>query len=330
MKPYSIARGIFLAAGVMALAGTAAAQQSAAQSFPSKPIRLIVAFPPGGSTTPVARLVGQKLTERLGQPVLIDNRPGANGVIASEELLRSPPDGHTILMIVNTHSLNPLTIATLPYDNNKDFAAVSTLYRFELVLVGHPKVPAANLTEFVALAKAQPGKITFAVGDSVGQTHLASETFNAMAQVKIQVVPFIGSGPALTNTMGGHVDVAFASPTAVISLIKAGKLKGFAISGNSRLPALPEVPTFNEAGLPGVDVGGWAGLLAPAATPKVIVNKLATEIAAIMALPEVKESLAVMGLDPYAIPPEQFAERIKTDTAKFSNVIKTANIRVDK
>ena len=329
MKSSSIARRIFIAGAALALAVSVAAQQSAVQAFPSKPIRLIVAFPPGGSTTPVARLVGQKLTERLGQPVLVDNRPGANGVIASEELLRSPPDGHTILLVVNTHSLNPLTMATLPYDN-KDFAAVSTLYRFELVLVGHPSVPAANLAELVALAKAQPGKLNFAVGDSVGQTHLASETFNTIAGTRIQVVPFTGSGPALTSTLGGHVDVAFASPTAVISLIKAGKLKGFAISGNSRLPALPEVPTFNETGMPGVDVGGWAGLLAPAATPKPIVNKLATELAAIMALPEVKEALGAMGLQSLAIPPEQFTQMIKSDTARFDNLIKTANIKLSK
>ena len=329
MKSSSIARRIFIAGAALALAVSVAAQQSAVQAFPSKPIRLIVAFPPGGSTTPVARLVGQKLTERLGQPVLVDNRPGANGVIASEELLRSPPDGHTILLVVNTHSLNPLTMATLPYDN-KDFAAVSTLYRFELVLVGHPSVPAANLAELVALAKAQPGKLNFAVGDSVGQTHLASETFNTIAGTRIQVVPFTGSGPALTSTLGGHVDVAFASPTAVISMIKAGKLKGFAISGNSRLPALPEVPTFNEAGMPGVDVGGWAGLLAPAATPKPIVNKLATELAAIMALPEVKEALGAMGLQSLAIPPEQFTQMIKSDTARFDNLIKTANIKLSK
>ncbi|MDB5857779.1 MAG: hypothetical protein JWQ76_1468 [Ramlibacter sp.] len=329
MKNLSIARRIFLVGAAIALAGAAAAQGSP-QAFPSKPIRLIVAFPPGGSTTPVARLVGQKLTERMGQPVVIDNRPGANGVIASEELLRSAPDGHTLLMVVNTHSLNPLTMATLPYDNNKDFAAVSTLYRFELVLVGYPKLPAANLAEFVSLAKAQPDKFTFAVGDSVGQTHLASETFNTMAGTKIQIVPFIGSGPALTSTMGGHVDVAFASPAAVISLIKGDKLKAFAISGNSRLPALAEVPTFNEAGLPGVDVGGWAGLLAPAATPKPIVNKLATEIAAVMALPDVKEALAAMGLQALAIPSEQFAQLIRSETAKFDKLIKTANIKLVK
>ena len=330
MKSSSIARRTFIACAAVALAGSVAAQQTTVQAFPSKPIRLIVAFPPGGSTTPVARLVGQKLTERLGQPVLIDNRPGANGVIASEELLRSPADGHTILMVVNTHSLNPLTMATLPYDNNKDFAAVSTLYRFELVLVGHPSVPAANLAELVALAKAQPGKLNFAVGDSVGQTHLASETFNTMAGTRIQVVPFTGSGPALTSTLGGHVEFAFASPTAVISLIKAGKLKAFAVSGNARLPALPEVPTFNESGMSGVDVGGWAGLLAPAATPRPIVHKLATELSAIMALPEVKEALGAMGLQSLAISPEQFTQMIKSDTARFDNLIKTANIKLSK
>ncbi|NDH53172.1 MAG: tripartite tricarboxylate transporter substrate binding protein [Betaproteobacteria bacterium] len=323
-----LSRRSFLAASAIAMAGTATAQQGDGAGFPSKPIRLIVAFPPGGSTTPVARLVGQKLTERLGVPVMVDNKPGANGLIASEELLRTPGDGHTMLMVVNTHSLNPLTMASLPYDNNRDFAPISTLYRFELVLVAHPSVAAGNLREFIALAKANPSQLNFAVGDNVGQTHLASETFNHVAGTKIQIVPFTGSGPALTSTMGGHAQVAFATPTAVISLIKAGKLKAFAVSGSSRVPQLPDLPTFDELGLKNVDVGGWAGLLAPATTPKPVVNRLGAEIAAIMALPEVRESLGTMGLSSYAIGNEPFTALIKSETVKFDTLIRSANIKL--
>ncbi len=330
MKLVTVTRRTFIAGAAMLLAGTVAAQQGAPQAFPSKPIRLIVAFPPGGSTTVVARLMGQKLTERLGQPVVVDNRPGANGMIASEELVRSAPDGHTLVMIVNTHSINPLVMATMPYDNNKDFAAVSTLYKFELVMVGHPSVPAVNLREFIALAKDKPGTLNFAAGDNVGLTHLASETFNTIAGVKIQVVPYKGSGPALTDTVAGHVQAYFSSPTAVVSYIKSGRLKGYAISGKARSLALPEVPTFAEAGLPGFNAGGWAGILAPAATPKDIVIKLATEIAAIMALPEIKESLSMQGLDSFTTTPEQFAELIKSDTVRFDKVIKAANIKLEK
>jgi len=326
MTHFNTTRRVFVAGGLSALAATAWSQQG----FPKKPIRLIVAFPPGGSTTVVARLLGQKLTERLGQPVIVDNRPGANGVIACEELLKSPADGHTIAMVVNTHSINPLMMASMPYDTNKDFATVSTLYKLELVLVAHPSVPAENLREFIVLANAKPGTLNFAAGDSLGLTHLAAETFNTMAGVKIQVVPYKGTGPALADTLAGHVQAYFSSPTAVISYVKSGKLKAYGISGSRRSSALPDVPTFTEAGLPGYEAGTWAGILAPAATPKDIVNKLSTEIAAIMNLPDIKEQLASQGLDPYVTTPEQFSQLVRSDTARFEKVIKAANIKIEK
>ena len=315
-----------MAGSLAALAAAAAAQQA----FPTRPIRLIVAFPPGGSTTVVARLLGQKLTERLGQPVVIDNRPGANGVIASEELLKAPADGHTLLMVVNTHAINPLVMASMPYDTNRDFAPVSPLYKLELVLVAHPSVPAVNLREFIALAKSKPGQANFAAGDNAGLTHLAAETFNTMAGIKTQVVPYKGTGPALSDTLAGHVQAYFSSPTAVIPHVKSGKLKALGISGNTRSPALPDGPTFSEAGLPGFDAGTWAGILAPAATPRDIVQKLASEIAAIMNLPEIREQLTSQGLDAFVTTPDQFAALIKSDTARFDRIIKAANIKLDK
>ena len=326
MNAFTTTRRIFVAGSLAALAGAASAQQA----FPSRRIRLIVAFPPGGSTTVVAHLLGQKLTERLGQPVVVDNRPGANGVIASEELLKAPADGHTILMVVNTHAINPLMMANMPYDTNKDFAPVSPLYKLELVLVAHPSVPAANLREFIALAKSKPGQINFAAGDNAGLTHLAAETFNSMAGIKVQVVPYKGTGPALSDTLAGHVNAYFSSPTAVIPHLKTGKLKAFGISGSARLPALPDVPTFTEAGLHGFDAGTWAGILAPAATPRDVVNKLASEIGAIMNLPDIKEQLAAQGLAPYVTTPDQFAALIKSDTVRFDKIIKTANITLEK
>lgn len=326
MEVFNIARRTVVAASLMALAAMACAQTA----FPSKPIRLIVAFPPGGSTTVVARLLGQKLTERLGQPVVVDNRPGGNGVIASEELVRAPPDGHTLLMVVNTHAINPLMMPSMPYDTVKDFAPVSTLYKLELVLVAHPSVPATSLREFIALAKSRPGQFNFAAGDNAGLTHLASETFNTMAGVKIQVVPYKGTGPALSDTLAGHVQAYFSSPTAVIPHVKSGKLKAFAISGKTRSSALSDVPTFAEAGLPGFDAGTWSGILAPAATPRETVNKLASEIAAIMNLPDIKEQLVSQGLDPFVTTPDQFAALIKSDTTRFDKIIKDANIKLDR
>lgn len=327
MIAFAPSRRAFVTSSLAALAGAGWAQAS---GYPKRPIRLIVAFPPGGSTTVVARLLGQKLTDRLGQPVIVDNRPGANGVIACEELLKSPADGYTIAMVVNTHSINPLMMANLPYDNNKDFAAVGTLYKLELVLVAHPSVPAENLREFIALANARPGQLNFAAGDSLGLTHLAAETFNTMAGVKIQVVPYKGTGPALADTLAGHVQAYFSSPTAVIPYVKSGKLKAYGISGARRSLALPDVPTFAEAGLPGYEAGTWAGILAPAATPKDIVRQLSAEIGAIMNLPDIKEQLVSQGLDAYVTAPEQFAQLIRSDTARFEKVIKAANLKIDK
>ena len=245
-------------------------------------------------------------------------------------LLKSPADGYTIAMVVNTHSINPLMMANLPYDNNKDFAAVGTLYKLELVLVAHPSVSAENLREFIALANARPGQLNFAAGDSLGLTHLAAETFNTMAGVKVQVVPYKGTGPALADTLAGHVQAYFSSPTAVIPYVKSGKLKAYGISGARRSPALPDVPTFAEAGLPGYEAGTWAGILAPAATPKDIVRQLSAEIGTIMNLPDIKEQLASQGLDVYVTAPEQFTQLIRSDTARFEKVIKAANLKIDK
>lgn len=326
MTDVNTTRRVFVAGSLLALAAGASAQQG----FPRRPIRLIVAFPPGGSTTIVARLLGQKLTERLGQPVIVDNRPGANGVIACEELLRAPADGHTLAMVVNTHAINPLMMASLPYDTHKDFATVGTLYKLELVLVAHPSVPAENLREFIALAHAKPGVLNFAAGDSLGLTHLAAETFNTMAGVKLQIVPYKGTGPALSDTLAGHVQGYFSSPTAVIAYVKSGRLKAYGISGIRRSSALPDVPTFAEAGLPGFEAGTWAGILAPAAVPKDIVRKLSSEIAAIMNLPDIKEQLTNLGLDSYVTTPDAFSQLIRSDTSRFEKVIKTANLKVEK
>lgn len=326
MKRIDIIRRGFAAGALALLAGSGWAQTS----FPSKPVRLLVPFPPGGSTTVVARLLAQKLGERLGQPVVVDNKPGANGLIASEELLKSPADGHTILMVVNTHAINPVVMPSMPFDPVKDFTAVSTVYRLDLVLVAHPAVPANDLREFIALAKEKRGSINFAAGDSAGLTHLAAENFNHQAGTKLQVIPYKGTAPALNDVLGGHVQAYFSSATPVIPHVKTGKLKAFAISGAARSPALPEVPTFAEAGLPGLDAGTWAGILVPAATPKDAVGKLASEIATIMNLPEVKEQLVAQGVASHTVGPDRFSTLIKDDIARFDKLVKAANIKMDK
>ncbi len=310
---------------LLAFAGSASAQQG----YPNKPIRFIVPYAPGGSTSNVARLIGQKLTEAWGQQVIIDNRPGGNTVIGSEALAKSPPDGYTISLAASTHATIPHLLASLPYDPIKDFTPVATLVTTQLVLVLHPSVPANNLQEFIALAKSKPGQLNFASVGTGSSTHLAGELFNIVAGVKMQQVPYKGTAPALTDLIGGQVQLNFDTPITSIPHIKSGKLKAIAITGKTRLAALPQVPTFAEAGLPNYDFQIWMGVLAPAGTPKEIVNKLNTEIAKILTMPDMKEKLVSQGLDPLISTPDQFAALIKSDMAKFGQIIKTANIKLE-
>ncbi len=310
---------------LLAFAGSASAQQG----YPNKPIRFIVPYAPGGSTSNVARLIGQKLTEAWGQQVIIDNRPGGNTVIGSEALAKSPPDGYTISLAASTHATIPHLLANLPYDPIKDFTPVATLVTTQLVLVLHPSVPANNLQEFIALAKSKPGQLNFASVGTGSSTHLAGELFNNVAGVKMQQVPYKGTAPALTDLIGGQVQLNFDTPITSIPHIKSGKLKAIAITGKTRLAALPQVPTFAEAGLPNYDFQLWMGVLAPAGTPKEIVNKLNTEIAKILTMPDMKEKLVSQGLEPFVSTPNQFAALIKSDMTKFGQVIKTANIKLE-
>ena len=324
-KFFSAMGRILTAAVLLAIAGFTAAQQS----YPNKPIRFISPFPPGGGTTIVARLIGQKLTESWGQQVLVDNRPGGNTIIGSEALVRSAPDGYTIMIQASTHATNPNLLA-LPYDSIKDFAPVATVSSNEYMLVVNPSIPANNLQEFIALAKSKPGQLNFASTGTGSPQHLAGELFNIMTGVKMQHIPYKGSGQILPDLIGNQVQLAFMNPLNAVPHVKAGQLKAIAISGDARVPALPQVPTFTEAGLTGFDVRNWYGVFAPAATPKQIIDKLANEIARIMALPDIRDKLASQGAEPFVTTPEQFAALIKADIAKFGKIIKTANIRLDK
>ena len=312
------------AAGVLcAIAGVAAAQQA----YPGKAIHVISPYAAGGPAGELARLVGQKMTEHWGQAVIVDYRPGGNTVIGSEALVKSAPDGYTLMAMNSAHIINALLLPSLPYDSIKDFAAVGTISSTELVMAVHPSSPANSLQEFITLAKSKPGELNYASAGTGGVFHLAGEMFNSMAGVRLQHISYKGTAPGLTDLLGGHVHMSFFAPIAVTNHIKSGKLKGLAISGPARLPALPQVPTFTEAGLPGFDARFWFGVLAPAATPKEIVEKLSAEMARILALPEVKENLRSQGMDPFVSSPEQFAALMRADLAKYANVIKAANIK---
>lgn len=307
-----------------------AASAFAQQDYPTKPIRLIVPYAPGGATTILARLAGDKLTERWGQQILVDNRPGGNAIIGSEAMVRSAPDGYTVLMMTSAHVIRPLLTPNLPFDTIKDFAPVATLASSELIMALHPSVPAANLLEFISLAKSRPGQLNYATVGSGGSTHLASEYLNMLAGLKTESVPYKGTAPALTDLIGGQVHFFLSPPTdSLVPFIKAGKLRAIAVGGSNRKPALPNVPTFAEAGMPNYQMSLWYGIQAPAATPRRIIDKLSGEFGKVMATAEMKDRLLIAELDPMISTPEQFAAMIQAETEKYARIIRTANIKLE-
>jgi tripartite-type tricarboxylate transporter receptor subunit TctC len=322
-RDISLCWGAFLICAALAAHGIAYAQQS----YPGKPIRLIVPYPPGGTTSTFARLIGDKLTASWGQNVIVDNRPGGNTIIGTETLFRAVPDGHTIMFLDSAHVINPSLFPYLPYVAIKDFAPVGTLASTDLMLAVHPSVPANTLQEFIAYAKARPGQINYASSGPGSVSHLSSELLNMLADIKLVHIPYKGAAAALTDLMGGHVQMYFAAPISAIPHVKAGKVKAIAVPGDARLTALPNVPTFREAGMPNFSARNWYGVLAPRGTPRPVVNKLSGEIARILAMPDVRERLIGMGMNPFVTTPDEFTALMRADLAKFAKVIKAANIK---
>ena len=298
------------------------------QAYPSKPIRMISPYAAGGSTSVAARLIGQQLTERWGQSMILDNRPGGNGFIGGEALVKAAPDGYTLMVITSTYIMTPLLI-TAPYDAIRDVAPVATISSYADILVVHPSVPANTLQEFIALTKSKPGQLNYASSGTGGSTHLNTELLTMLAGIKMQHIPYKGAGQSMTDLMGGQVQVLFTTPINVLPHILSGKLKPLALGGETRLASLPQVPTFAEAGLPGYDVKGWNAILAPAGMPKEIVDKLSVEIGRIVGMPEIKEKLDGLGVSAFISTPEQFAAMMKAEMAKWAKVIKTANIKLE-
>ena len=309
---------------LLATAYPAAAQQA----YPNKPIRFISPNAPGGSTTALARLIGQRLTESWGQQVIVDNRPGGNGYIGGDALARATPDGHTLMLISPTHIITPLLIPA-PYDAIKDFAPVAAVSSTEFVLVVNPSLQTATLQDLITLAKAKPGQLNYASSGSGSPTNLVTEMFNMMVGTKMQHIPYKGGGPALIDLIGGQVQLAFQIPISVIPHVQGGRLRAIAVSGDTRLQALPQTPTFNEAGLPVLRITTWYGILTTAGTPQPIVNKLSAEVARYLAFPDLKEKLLAQGMTALVASPAQFNSMMTSDTAKYAKVIKTANIKAD-
>jgi tripartite-type tricarboxylate transporter receptor subunit TctC len=304
--------------------------QSYAQTYPNKPIRLIVPFPPGGGNDVIARVIAQKLTERFGQQVVVDNKAGANGIVGLQALMQAPPDGYTIAVgAAGPMAVNPSLYEKLPYDPLKDFAPITNMVNFPLLLVTHPSVPAKNIQELIALAKAKPQQLYFASPGSGNSGHLAGELFNAMAQVKTVHVPYKGQGPALSDLITGQVQMLYSSIPSVVNQIKSGQLNAVAVGSAKRLASMPDIPTIAESGVPGYEAYSWVGMLAPAKTPKDIVNKLNAEIVDILKRKDVADKLNQQGAIPVGDTPEQFASYIKAEIEKWGGVVRSANIKAD-
>ncbi len=315
-------------AWVLVLAVFAAVPASVAQTWPAKPMRIVVPFPPGGGTDIGTRILGQKLQEAWGQAVVIENKPGAAGIVGTELTAKSAPDGYTFMMgNIGTHAINISLYKQLSYDPVKDFAPVSMVADLPLLLLVHPSVPVKSVQELIALAKSQPGKLNFSSSGPGGSMHVAAELFKSMAGVDMVHIPYKGGAPAVADLISGQVPLSFATVLETIQFVKAGKVRALAVTNNRRSAALPDLPTISEAGLPGYQSISWLALFAPAGTPKDIVNKLSAETVRILKLPDVRERLLAQGAEPIGSTPEQLASILAADIAKYARVIRESGYK---
>ena len=318
-----------LAAAIAGLVALALSGPAASQAFPSKPIKIVVPYTPGGPTDIPARLVGQKLSELFGQPVIIDNRPGAGGNIGADAVAKAPADGYTLLLVTTGHAINPAIYPKLGYDLTKDLVAVSQLTSSPMVVTVNPGLGVNSIQELIALAKAKPGTVSFGSAGNGSSTHLAPELFSMMAGIKMNHIPYKGSAPALTDVMAGTTQVAFDYMTSAMPFVRDGKLKGLATTGAARSPAAPDLPTVAEAGVPGFEVIGWNGVMAPAGTPPEVIAKLNAAIKQALATREVAERIAGLGASVQWNTPADFGAFVKAEVAKWGKVAKASGAKID-
>ena len=317
---------LFIALG---LAAASASLSALAQSYPNKPVKIIVPFAAGGPADVYARFMAQRLQDALGQSFVIDNKPGAGSVIGTDVAAKSTPDGYTLLLMSNAHTVNESLIPNKPFQLMRDFVAVAPINYSDLVLVAHPAVPASTLKDLIAQAKAKPGKINYASSGPGTPYHMAGELFKNMAGVYLVHIPYRGSTGARTDVIGGQVDVMFDAVTTMSEQVKAGKVKALATTGKVRSDVLPDVPTLNESGVPGYEATIWLGLMAPRGTPKAVVDRLNEAVSKIAAQADVKQLWARQGATPMVMSPDVFDKYARDDITKWAGVIKAANIKVD-
>lgn len=318
--------------GTALVAGALIVGESAplhAQAYPARAVRIVIPFAPGGGTDNLTRIMAPRLTELLGQQILIDNRPGASGQIGTELVARAAPDGYTIVHVDTSFSSNPGLYRKLPYDTVKDFAPISLLATAPVVLIVHPSVPVKSLKELIALARARPGELNFATGGAGSATHLGVELFKSATKIDLVHIPYKGSGPAAAAVLSGQVTMMMASPSATAPHVVAGKLRAIAITGDKRNAAMPQVLTFTESGLRGVDSGTYWNSLAPAATPRDIVVTLSSAMNKVLQMPDVRQRLTGLGFDTIGSTPEDAGASIRSEIAKWAKVISEARIRAD-
>ena len=312
-----------------ALALVTFAAQAPAQPYPAKPVRLVVPWAPGGTTDILARILGQKMSEKWGQPVLVENRGGAAGNIGTEAAVRAPADGYTLLLgTMSTHAMNQFLYTAMTFDPVRDLAPISLVANVATVLVVHPSLPVSNVNELLALAKSKPGQLNFASGGVASFNQLCAELLKMTAKIDIVHIPYKGGAPAVADLVAGKVDMLFTGAPVTISHIKAGRLKLLAVTDSKRSPALPDTPTVGES-LPGFEFNNWYGILAPAGTPRPLIDFLNAEVQRILTLAEVREKFAALGADPTPGTPERFGAVMAADAEKWGRVIKQAGVRAD-
>jgi tripartite-type tricarboxylate transporter receptor subunit TctC len=326
MKTEIAARCLFLG---LAAATLWTGREAAAQTYPVRPVRMIVPFPPGGGTDIISRTVAQKLGEKWGQQVLVDNRPGANAIIGTDLAAKSKPDGYTFVVVIATQAINPALYPKLPYNSETDFMPVTLMAQYPFILTVHPSVPAKTTREFIALAKKRPGEMSYASSGNGSGPHLGFELFKSTAGINVVHVPYKGAGPANTELIGGQVQAFFNNVLAAKPHIDSGRLRVLAVTSAKRSIALPGVPTLAESGVQGFDVTGWYGVLLPAGTAAAIVMKLQTDIAAVLRIAEIASRLSSEGAEPVGSSSAEFAKFLQTETQKWASVVRGAGIKLD-